>query len=141
MDVQHLSGCTRRFEIFAAVVPQTEVQTLPDRGPLDHVDMAFELVADCGSNEVGPVRVEAFLHHQVDVAEVDIAEVDRDLLGVARPWSQFMYVSGHPLYHPYTICMDGIWMLTAILVKLFATPSAVPLPAVRRRSSPPASAR
>jgi hypothetical protein len=40
MDLQHFSGSTRRFEIFTAEVPQTEVQTVADRGPLDHVTRA-----------------------------------------------------------------------------------------------------
>jgi hypothetical protein len=30
LDVQHFSSCTRRFEILATIVPQTEVQTLSD---------------------------------------------------------------------------------------------------------------
>jgi hypothetical protein len=30
LDVQHFSSCTRRFEILAILVPQTEVQTLSD---------------------------------------------------------------------------------------------------------------
>jgi predicted lipid-binding transport protein (Tim44 family) len=61
MDLQHLSGSTRRFEIFAAVVPQTEVQTLADRRLLDHVGVAFELIADCGSNEIAhPVTGHSF---------------------------------------------------------------------------------
>ena len=55
MDMQHFSSATRRFQIFAAVVPQAEVQTLADRGLLDDVGVAFELIADCGSNEIGPV--------------------------------------------------------------------------------------
>ena len=46
MDMQHFAGSTRRFEIFAAVLPQTEVQTLADRGLPDHVGVAFELIAD-----------------------------------------------------------------------------------------------
>jgi hypothetical protein len=53
--VQHLSNYTRRLEIFAIVVPQTKVQFFSDRGLLDHVGVAFELVAYCGSNEIGPV--------------------------------------------------------------------------------------
>ena len=56
MDLQHFSGSTRRFKIVAAVVPQTQVETLADRGLPDHVGMAFELIADCGSNEIGPIR-------------------------------------------------------------------------------------
>src|SRR5260221_1337471 len=96
LDVQHLSGCTHRFEVFSAVVPQTEVQTLSDRGLLDHVGVAFELVTDCGSNEIGPVRVKALLNHQIDMTKVDIADIDRDFLAVTGLWSQLMDVLGHP---------------------------------------------
>ena len=46
-----ISPAARCFEIFAAVVPQTKVQTIPNRGLLDHVGVAFELVTYCGSNE------------------------------------------------------------------------------------------
>ena len=63
VDVQHLAGPPRRFKILAAVVPQTEVQTFSGRGLLDHVCVAFELVADCGSNQIGTVRLKSFLHH------------------------------------------------------------------------------
>jgi hypothetical protein len=48
----------------------------------DDLSMAFELVADCGSNEVGSVRVKALLNHQIDMAEVDEPEIDRDLFTV-----------------------------------------------------------
>jgi hypothetical protein len=41
------------------------------------------------------------------VAKINEAEVDRDLLGVARPCSQLMYVSGHL----FTIHLASIWML------------------------------
>ena len=61
--VQHLTNSSRRFEIFAAVVAETEVQTFSGRGLFDYVCVTFELVADCCSNEIGPVRVEPFLHH------------------------------------------------------------------------------
>jgi len=58
IDVQHLTGSPRRFEILAAVVPQTEVQTFSGRGLFDDVCVTLELVADCRSNEIGTVRVE-----------------------------------------------------------------------------------
>src|SRR6266446_8673318 len=96
LDVQHFSSCTRRFEILATVVPQTELQTLSDCRLLDHVGVAFELVADRGSNEIGPARVRALLNHQIDMAKVDITEIDRDLLGVSGLRSQLMHVPGHP---------------------------------------------
>ena len=68
--------------------------------------MAFELVSNCRSNEICPVGVEAVLHHQVDVAEVDVAEIDRDLFGVTRLGSQLMHIFCH-VYHPLNICIDG----------------------------------
>ncbi len=52
-----------RFEILAAVFPETEVQTFSGRGLLDYVCVKFDLVANCGSDEIGTVRVEPFLHH------------------------------------------------------------------------------
>src|ERR671911_1160275 len=97
MDVEHLAGCTRRLEIVAAVVSQAEVKALVGHRPLHRVGMSLELVTDRGADKVGPVRIESLLHHQVDVAEVDIAEVDRDLLGVAGPSSQLMDVACHAL--------------------------------------------
>ena len=42
IDLEHLSGAARRFEILAAIVPQTEIQALSDRGLFDDLSMAFE---------------------------------------------------------------------------------------------------
>src|SRR5690606_41381387 len=84
MDVEHLAGCTRRLEIVAAVVSQAEIEALVGYRPPHRVGMPLELVADRRADKVGPVRVEPLLHHQVDLAEVDVAEIDRDLLGVGR---------------------------------------------------------
>src|SRR5690606_17990257 len=95
MDVEHLAGCTRRLEIIAAVVSQAEVEALVGYRPPHRVRMPLELVADCRADKVGPVRVEPLLHHQVDLAEVDVTEVDRDLLGIAGLRSQLMYVPCH----------------------------------------------
>ncbi len=108
--MQHLAGSARRFEIVAAVVPQTEIQTFSDRGLLDHVRVTFELVADCGSDEIGTVRVEPFLDHKIDVTKVDITKIDRDFFGVCGLWSEFVNIAGHDFYHPCNICVDGIWM-------------------------------
>ena len=63
--------------------PQSEVQALSGRGLLDHVGVPVELIADGGPDEIGPIRVESLLDHQVDMAKVDEAEIDRDLLGFA----------------------------------------------------------
>ena len=45
---------------------------------LDDVSVTFELVPDRRPDEIGTVRVEAFLNHQIDVAKVDIAKIDRN---------------------------------------------------------------
>src|SRR5438874_13598201 len=51
--------------------------------------MLGELVADGGADEVGAVGVEALLDEQVDLAEIDRAEVDGDLLRLT--WSYHLY--------------------------------------------------
>jgi hypothetical protein len=84
MDAQRLFGCMHRFKIFATIVPQVVVQTLSDRGLLDHVGVTFELATYCGSNEIGPVRVKAVLYQQIDMTQIDVAEIDRDLICVTR---------------------------------------------------------
>src|SRR3979490_2555178 len=45
IDVQHLTGSPRRFEILAAVVPQTEVQTFSGPGLFDSRFGALQVVA------------------------------------------------------------------------------------------------
>ena len=70
--------------------------------------MAFELVADRRPDEIRPVRIEPFLHHEIDVTEVDIAKVDRDLLGIGGLKSLLAHIVG-PKYHS-NIQWDGIWM-------------------------------
>jgi hypothetical protein len=109
IDLEHLSGATRRFEIVAAVASQTEIQALSGRGLFDDLGMAFELVADCGSNEICSVRVKALLNHQIDMAEVDEPEIDRDLFTVIGLGSQLTHIIGHR-FHPFAIHMDGIGM-------------------------------
>jgi hypothetical protein len=46
------------------------------------------------------------------MAQVDIAQVDRDLLAVCRLRPKFVYIAGH-VYPPRAIYMDGIWMVPA----------------------------
>jgi hypothetical protein len=42
--------------------------------------MALDLVANRGADQIGPIGVKAFAHQQVDMAKIDIAQVDGDLL-------------------------------------------------------------
>src|SRR5262245_55610416 len=71
--------------------------------------MTFELIADCCSNEIGSVRVEPFLDHEVDVPKVDKTQIDRDFLGIRRFWSEFSHIVRHGLpstNHPSRWYMD-----------------------------------
>jgi hypothetical protein len=77
--------------------------------------VTFELVTDCRSNEIGTVRVEPFLHHQIDVTEVDVTKIDRNFFGVSGLWSELVYIVSHDCYHPNNICMDGIWLFAGRL--------------------------
>ena len=103
-------ACRAASRSARGVVPQTEIQAFAGRGLLDDVGVAFELIADRRSDEIGAVRIESVLHHQIDVAQVDIAKIDRDFFGFSGLRSEFADISGHGHFHPYTICMDGIWM-------------------------------
>src|ERR1700731_481493 len=109
-DIEHPPARARGFKIFPAVVPKSQVQALSRGGLLDHLGMPVELIADCRANEIGPIRIESLLDHQVDVAEVDIAEIDRDLLGLAPLWAQLEHVASHHC----TILLPSQWMVYGV---------------------------
>ena len=108
IDVQHLAGSPRRFKILAAVVPQTEVQTFAGRGLLDNVGVTFELVPDRRSDEISAVRIEPFLHHQIDMTKVDITKIDRDFFGVGGLRPQFVDIARPS---SFTIHTPSVWMV------------------------------
>ena len=58
--------------------------------------MRRKMIADSSANEVCAVGVEPFLHEEIDLSQVDKAEVDRYLFRVRRPRS----CRAHS-YHPY----------------------------------------
>src|SRR4029078_1424686 len=109
---------TRGFEIFPAKIPQTEVQAVPGRGLLDDICVAFELVADRCPDEISTVRIEPFLHHQIDLTEVDIAEVDRDFLAIWGLWAQLADIHDH-MASIFAIRWDGVWMLHGCCLDAF----------------------
>src|SRR6476659_6271573 len=61
--------------------------------------MGRKPVADRGPNEVGAVGIEAFLDQQIDVAEVDVTQVDRDLFRLARSVAEPMNLGRHCILH------------------------------------------
>ena len=81
--VQHLSIGSQPFEILTSVVAQTEFQALACDRLLSDRGMPLKQTADCGSNEIGAVGIKPFAHHKIDMPQVDEAEIDRNLLGIA----------------------------------------------------------
>src|SRR5271169_2383002 len=77
-------------------------------GLLDRVVMAVKLVANGCPDKVRTIGIEPLLHEEIDMTEVDVAEVDGDLLAIGRLRSKLTYVASHQ-FHPLSICMDGIW--------------------------------
>jgi hypothetical protein len=64
--------------------------------------MPFELVSDRRPDEIGTVRVEAFLDHEIDVTKIDITKIDRDFFGFRRLGPKFLNVARHHILHPQT---------------------------------------
>src|SRR5690348_15865019 len=95
MNAQLFSSVTRRLKIFTAVVPQTQIQILSNGGPLDHLRVTLQLIADRRPTEIGPIRIEALPHHEIDLAEVDVAHIEPDIFGIAGLWAQFPHVVRH----------------------------------------------
>src|SRR6185437_4530263 len=85
--------------------------------------------ADGRPDEIGPVGIEPFLHHQIDLTEVDIAEVNRDLLGVGGLGPQLADVvrhnGRHPFFHPLGWFMDARWMLAGDFQEPSQRPSSL----------------
>src|SRR5271157_576198 len=95
MDLQHLASRLAAFEVGPGEMPQTDIHRLALDGFAHHVGMPVELVADGRADEIGPVRVETVLHQQIDMTEIDIAEIDRDLLAIRPSGPKVMNVVGH----------------------------------------------
>src|SRR5690606_34852431 len=75
LDVDGPAGRSRRLQVLPAVPAQAEVEvTLGHRFP-DGIAMAIEQVPDRRPDQVGAVGVESFLYQQVDMPQVDIAEI------------------------------------------------------------------
>src|ERR1700760_2098402 len=111
--MQHFARALHRFEIGAAVIPEPEVQAFSDGRLLDDVCVAFELIADGRPDEIRAVGIKPLLHHEIDLTEVDIAKVDRDLLVVRDPGAEFTNMVVHqeaPFDHPSGWLTDVMWM-------------------------------
>ena len=88
-----MAGGLDGLQIFAAVVTKTQVDRFAGDGLLDDIGVPLKLIADRCADKVGAVGIEAFLHHQINVAEIDVTKIDLDLLGVAWSRSQLLNVA------------------------------------------------
>src|SRR5512132_2154084 len=96
LDVKLLASVLHGLQIRARVMPETEFERVTHDGSLDLLAMCRELVPDRRANEVGPVGIEALLNQQIDVTKVHVAEVDRDLLAVARSFAKALNLGSYP---------------------------------------------
>src|SRR4029077_18585759 len=91
--------------------------------------MGRKPVADRGPNEVGAVGIEAFLHQQIDVAEVDVTKVDRDLFRLARSIAEPMNFAGHyVLNHLSGWHIDGLTQISRAAIEARSTSPNSPRP-------------
>ena len=109
LDAQLFTGGLHGLQIRPRVMPQAELERVPHDGLPDLLAMGRKLVADRRADEVGSVGVEAFLDQQIDMTEVDIAEIDGDLFGLTRFVAQSNNLSGHHL--PPSIWMIYGWLM------------------------------
>ena len=81
-DLQFLSARLLRTQVVGAEVLQAEHEHLARHRLLEDIGMRGRLVANGRANEVAAVAVEALRYQQVDLTQVNKAQVERDLLGV-----------------------------------------------------------
>src|SRR5580704_10395583 len=134
LDTKPFAFRLRRLQLLAAEASEAEFEGVPHDRLLDGVGVGGELVADRCPDEVGAVGIEAFAHQKIDMAEVDEADVDRDLLALALPVRQSVNHFRHG--STSTIRMDGIWMVMGGLQE-----ADRPTARTRRASSPMRSSR
>ena len=72
-------------QVLGAEVVKAEYEHLARYRLLHNLGMGVELIANGCANEVASVAVKALGHQQIELAQVNEAEVERDLLGVGRP--------------------------------------------------------
>jgi hypothetical protein len=89
-DMDHLAGGKSRLQIFSAEMTQPKLHLLAPNRLLDGIGMPLELVSDGGPDKVGSVRVEPFLNHQIDMTEIDMPEIYRDLFALPGPPSKLV---------------------------------------------------
>src|SRR4029453_5453324 len=108
LDVKLLTSGFHGLQIRARIVSETKFQRMAHDRFTDFLAMGRKLVTDRRADEVRAVGIKAFLHQQIDAAEVDVTQVDCDLFGFARPIAEPVNFSRHwPYLHLNRWYMDG----------------------------------
>lgn len=99
-DVQALAPSHRLFQVGPGVMAQSEIQVPARHRFFQSVVVAGELIANSGPDEVGAVRIKPFFDQEIDVAEIDKAEIDRDFLAVRKLWAKVAHIVHRHCRHP-----------------------------------------
>src|SRR5258708_39850562 len=70
--------------------------------------MQRELITNSGTNQISSIRIKAFFDQQVDLAQIDGAEIDCDFFGVAALWAQRVECC---LFLHFSIHITSTWMV------------------------------
>src|SRR4051794_25186653 len=111
MDLQLFAGVLCPLEIVAAEMLQPEHERAASDCLFYLLCMDRQLIADRRADEVRAVRIKTFAHQQVDLPEIDHAEIDRQLFRFSYTTLEFKTVRRHLLpsgYHLYGWCAPKI---------------------------------
>jgi hypothetical protein len=109
IDVELLAGGFDPIKIVARVVSQAEIERVSGDALLYDVSVPIELGADGSPNEIRPVRIEPFTHHQVDLAKINESKIDGNFFRIGAP-RHLDDVFQHSFALPLTIRLDGTWV-------------------------------
>ena len=66
LDVKRLIRGLNSFQVLAGVASEPEIKLVAGHGLLDRIVMSIKLVANGRSDKIGTIRVEPFLHEEID---------------------------------------------------------------------------
>src|SRR5580698_3700851 len=107
LDVKRLAGGQHRFEVSPCVASESQLKLVAGDRCLDRILMTVQLIPNGSPNEVGSVRVKAFLHKEIDLTQVNTAQIDRDFLTVGSLRSKLAYIVDHHSAIP----TPSLWMV------------------------------
>jgi len=83
VNVETLFGVSHQLQVLPRKMLQAQRQCPAANRVMHGLGVESQLVADCCADQIGLIRVKAFFDQQIDLAEVDRAEIDGDPLCLA----------------------------------------------------------